>query len=103
MTLHSKTKKLRKSILGQYPGLLEDPAGLAVLDSGLAAHSRMLLAQEEIDRRGIVQEDRFGMPKTNPACIIARDGQAAWLAAVRLLGLHLEPAPSAKPGRPYGS
>ncbi len=62
-----------------------------VLTAAAEAWDRMQQARKEIDVRGILVEDRFGVPKANPACAIERDSRTSFLRAVRELDLDLEP------------
>jgi P27 family predicted phage terminase small subunit len=64
---------------------------LKVLQAAAEAWDRMQQAQREIAVRGLLIEDRFGVPKANPAVNIERDARTAFLRAVRELDLDLDP------------
>ncbi len=66
-----------------------DAASLAVLRSGLEAHHRMRRCRENIDRIGELTKEGKRV-RAHPLLSHERDARAAWLAAMRALGV-LEP------------
>jgi P27 family predicted phage terminase small subunit len=76
-----------------------DDAGRLVLGCGLEALDRMRQAQADIKKHGVMFTDMFGQLRTNPATITERDSRSSWLAALKQLGLDLEPLHD-RPGRP---
>jgi hypothetical protein len=79
---------------------ITDPGGLKLLDVAARALHRLAEARALVDREGCTTQDRFGQRKTHPAVAIERDSRSGFLAAVRQLGLELEPV--GRPGRPGG-
>lgn len=67
---------------------VDDFAGRLILVTAFEAFDRMRGAQEILRSDGITQEDRFGQVKPHPACVIERDSRAAFLAAIRQLGIE---------------
>jgi P27 family predicted phage terminase small subunit len=61
----------------------------AVLCSGLEAHQRMRECREIIAREGITTPGVNKHVKVHPLLAVERDARAAWLAAVKALGLEL--------------
>lgn len=82
--LSEKAEALREAILDEYD---LSPAEEAVLEKGLEALDTADSAQVSVIDRGVVVEDRFGQLVRNPACGIAKDGRAQFLAALKQLGL----------------
>jgi Phage terminase, small subunit len=78
-----------------------DDAALLILQSALEAFTRMKLAQKQIEKDGLTIEDRFGMPKENPAIAIERKSRDSMIRALKSLNLDIEPKYE-KPGRPGG-
>ncbi len=74
-----------------------EPHHLRVLEAACTALDRMNAARKEIQDRGILVEDRFGVPKANPAVAVERDARTAFLRAVRNLDLDIEPPKDALP------
>jgi phage terminase small subunit len=64
---------------------------LKVLQAAAESWDRMEQARKEIAVRGLLIDDRFGVPRANPAVNIERDSRTAFLRAVRELDLELEP------------
>ena len=81
---------------------IEDDAGLLLLQTAMEAFDRMKMAERNIKRCGLIQKDRFGQPRANPAVTIERDSRAAMLAALRQMNLDIEPLRDS-PGGPGGS
>ena len=73
---------------------------LLVLESALEAFDRMRQAQRILKKAGLTTKDRFGQVKPHPGIGVERDSRAAWLRAIKQLGLDLEPVKP--PGRPPG-
>ena len=61
----------------------------AVLCSGLEAHQRMRECREIITREGVTTPGVSKHVKVHPLLAVERDARAAWLAAVKALGLQL--------------
>lgn len=60
-----------------------------VLRSGLESHQRARECRETIARDGATVAGRDGQLRAHPLLAVERDARAAWLAAVKLLGLEL--------------
>lgn len=97
--LTAEAKRLWRDFHHEYD--LTDRHALTVLATALEAFDRMRSAQSAIAADGLVTRDRFGQAKTHPAATVERDARAQWLAALKSLGLDLEPdRPGPGPGRP---
>jgi P27 family predicted phage terminase small subunit len=92
-------KKIWTDLQTEYQ--IKDPGGLLILTSAIEAHDRMKQAQAILEAEGMTTLDRFSQPRPHPAAVIERDSRAAMLAAIKALGLDLEPLNSG-PGRPPG-
>jgi P27 family predicted phage terminase small subunit len=68
---------------------LTTETAIDVLVSGLEAHMRCREARQRIDEDGMVQTGRDGQQKPHVLLSVERDARAAWLAAVKALGLQL--------------
>lgn len=73
---------------------------LRVLLAACEARDRAASCREAIDSEGATVTDRWGQTKSHPLLAAERDSRAAFLAALRDLGLDIVPA--GKPGRPPG-
>jgi phage terminase small subunit len=60
---------------------------LAILEQACTCVDRLVAARAEIARRGIVVDDRYGVPKQNPACAIERDARIGLARLLRELQL----------------
>jgi phage terminase small subunit len=80
---------------------IEDAAGLALLTQACEALDRVRSTQVKIAADGECVKDRFGQSKQHPLLSIERDSRAAFLQAIKALGLDLEPVRD-HPGRPSG-
>ena len=60
-----------------------------VLHNGLLSHQLAREAQAAIERDGLVVDGVSGQTKAHPLLSVVRDHRAAWLAAVKTLGLEL--------------
>lgn len=78
---------------------IDDAAGIATLSTACEAWDRAQQARQAIDATGPVYTDRFGAPKPHPMLTVERDSRAAWLAALKQLGLEPDGVP-ARMGRP---
>lgn len=92
-------KKLWTDLVAEYT--LTDVAGMAILEAGLESFDRARAAKELLDVEGMVVEDRWSQKKSHPATAIERDSRAAWLSALKMLNLDIEPLKPG-PGRPSG-
>ena len=84
------------AIVGEYDLGVSD---LSVLEVAATQWDRLTGAREVIakSKDGAFQNDRFGVLKEHPAIAIEQNATRLFLAAVRQLGLDLEP--SSEPGR----
>ena len=73
-----------------------DPAGLAVLQTAVAAHSRMLEAEAELTRDGLTIADRWGQLKPHPASTILRESRAGFYAGIKALQLDVAALPDTR-------
>ena len=71
-----------------------EPADLRVLESACVHWDRAAAARESIagSETGLLVQDRFGQWKEHPACAIEQNATRLFLAALRQLGLGLEPS-----------
>lgn len=83
--LSADSKRLWRQILDDWN--IVDNAHLQVLRVGLLALDRAEKCRKRIDHDGMVAKDRFGKPKAHCLLSIERDARAAFLAALRQLGL----------------
>jgi P27 family predicted phage terminase small subunit len=60
-----------------------------VLRTGLESHQRARECREVIERNGATVDGRDGQLRAHPLLAVERDSRAAWLQAVKLLGLEL--------------
>jgi hypothetical protein len=60
-----------------------------VLHNGLLSHQLAREAQAAVERDGLVVDGVSGQSKAHPLLSVVRDHRAAWLAAVKVLGLEL--------------
>lgn len=67
--------------------VLDDAAGLALLQAACESFQRAEDARATIDKAGAVLSDRFGQLKAHPACAIERDARGQMIAALRALRL----------------
>jgi P27 family predicted phage terminase small subunit len=79
---------------------IADAGGLALLIAACEARDRAEAAREEIAKAGMTFTDSKGNPRQHPLLVIERDSRAAMVAAIRALGLDVEPA--GEVGRPPG-
>jgi phage terminase small subunit len=69
--------------------VIDDGAGLALLEIGCTAYQRAESARLQIEREGSTVKDRYGGVRAHPAIGIERDAMGVALRALR--GLHLAP------------
>jgi len=98
--LSRKAKRLWKTICNDFQNF--DKYALLILETALQAHDRLEQAREIIDREGLtITNPTSGNTRANPALQIEKDSRQAFLSAMRLLGLNIEPPGPI--GRPPGS
>ena len=90
---------LKKRYLAEFE--ITDAAGLEILAEGLRAYDLARKCEREIETDGLTSRDRFGQVRSHPLLSTLRDARAQYLAAIKQLGLDLEPVRSG-PGRPPG-
>jgi P27 family predicted phage terminase small subunit len=66
-----------------------DDGALIILTTCFEAYDSMKAAQKAIKRDGMVQQDRFGQLRSHPLCSVLRDSRAAFVSALKTLGVHL--------------
>ena len=98
-TLSRASKVLWRSLQAEY-GII-DAGGLAVLQQACEALDRLRQAQAAILKDGPVVVDRFGQQKPHVMLATERDSRSAFMAAIKHLGLDIEPLRPG-PGRPGG-
>lgn len=96
--LSPAARKLWRSVTEQWA---LDDYGYAILTEALEAYDLKVKAQESVEKDGVLVPGASGGLVANPAVRVVRDARAAYLKALRQLGLDLEP-PSHKIGRPGG-
>jgi P27 family predicted phage terminase small subunit len=97
--LSKEAKIFYKKVVAEY--LIDDAAGLKILQVALEAFDRAQSARIAIDAEGMTIKDKFGQLKPNPLLPVERDNRAAFLAGLKALNLDLEPLRD-RPGRPGG-
>lgn len=85
--LSKAAKTLWSRLITEYG--IRDAAGLAVLEQAARAFDRAEEARRMLDRDGCVVKDRWGQKKAHPAATVERDARAAFLAAIRQLGVEI--------------
>lgn len=83
--LSAAARKLWDKLTADY--VLDDAAGMLLLQSACEAYDRLQEARKLIDKEGAVQRDRWGQAKPHPACGIERDARTQMHSALRLLKL----------------
>jgi P27 family predicted phage terminase small subunit len=73
--------------------VVDDGAGLALLQAACEAFQRTQEARAMIEKEGAVIADRFGQLKPHPAVNIERDNRAQMISALRALKLTPEDMP----------
>jgi P27 family predicted phage terminase small subunit len=68
---------------------LSNETAIDVLVTALEAHQRAREARETVQREGMTVVGRDGQAKVHPLLAVERDARAAWLAAIKALGLEL--------------
>mgnify|MGYP001815459605 FL=1 len=96
--LSAEAKALWKSVLADYE---LERRHEAILLTALAALDRMRQAQAQLAEDGLTTVDRYGSVKAHPCVVIERDSRAAFLRAMRELGLDLEAPPTTRPPSRY--
>ena len=98
--LSSASRKLWRSVLADYE---LERWHEAVLQTALEALDRMRQAQAQLAEDGLTTVDRYGGVKAHPLFVVERDSRAAFLRAMRELGLDVEaPATNRAPSRYHG-
>jgi P27 family predicted phage terminase small subunit len=82
--LSDDSRRFWQRILAEYT--IDDAAGLRILQVACEALDTARAAQEQVDKDGMVLDDRYGH-KANPACAILRDARSQFLMAMKTLGL----------------
>src|SRR5210317_108131 len=77
--------------LVEYYGI-DDAGGLELVTIAAQCVDRMHAADQAIDELGLLVLDRYNKPRANPAIAIEERARTGLLAAIRQLGLDLEPA-----------
>jgi hypothetical protein len=97
--LSLESEKLKKKLIQEYS--IEDVGGLAILQNGLEALDICRQAQHIVAAEGMTVPGDRGNVKAHPLLSVIRDQRAAFLSAIKMLNLDLEPL---KPGvgRPPG-
>ena len=87
MTKLSKSSKdLQRQIIAEYR--IEDPDGLAILETAMVARDLMTSAQRVVDIEGLTVKGDRGQVKAHPLLACIRDQRAQFLAGLK--ALHLE-------------
>jgi phage terminase small subunit len=97
--LTDESKVIWGEILEEY--VIEDSAGLKILQTALEAYDRAQKARATIDEQGMIFYDKFNQKKPHPLLSTERDSRAAFLAGLKQLNLDLEPLRKTL-GRPPG-
>ncbi len=97
--LSREAKQLWRKIFSAY--ILDDEAGLLLLQTALEAFDRMRECQAAVKEEGATVRDRFDQQKAHPLLSAERDSRAQMLSALKQLNLDLEPLRDG-PGRPKG-
>jgi P27 family predicted phage terminase small subunit len=98
--LSAKAREFWSLVASDY-SITGDPAGEGILTVACESLDRYWQAQQEINDKGLLMEDRYGCCKLNPACAVEKANKQSFLAAMRALRLDIEP-PHSTAGRPPG-
>lgn len=85
--LDAQEKKIWSNVCEDYK--IETNAALDILLSACENHQRARLAREQIAIDGMTVTDKFGQSKPHPLLATERDARAAWIAAIKFLGIKL--------------
>jgi len=72
-------------------GYALEPHHVALLVKACEAYDRAEQARVLIDAEGLVVRSRLGEPRQHPAIPVERDSRAAFMSALKQLGLDIEP------------
>ena len=97
--LSKEASKLKSAITKDY--LIDDDAGISILQTGLEAFDLMHRAQAVVDTEGLTVKGDRGGTKAHPLLAVVRDARAQFLLALKQLNLDIEPQHD-RPGRPHG-
>jgi P27 family predicted phage terminase small subunit len=97
--LSKDAKALWQELTNEYA--INDSGGLAILKTGLEAWDRAASARMQIDKEGMVLADKYEQKKAHPLLTVEKDNRAAFLNAIKMLNLDIEPLRD-KAGRPGG-
>ena len=95
--LSQEAQKIWQAIIDEFQ--IDDSAGVEILRVSLEAFDRAQAARADIEKRGMMYQDRFGQIKVHPLLCVERDARAAFLAGLKQLGLEPDLMKAKKPGR----
>ena len=96
--LSREARALYRRIVGEYG--VDDAGGLAILSVACESLDRLRQAQQAIEADGPITLDRFGQQRPHVMLQVEKDSRAHFLAAIKQLGLDIEPLGAV--GRPPG-
>ena len=95
--LSPDARKLWRAIVAEFA--IDDAAGLAILRAALDAYDLAATAATAIAADGPTFRDRWNQTRAHPLLPVLRDQRAAFLAALKQLGLDVAPVRD-RTGRP---
>ncbi len=95
--LSREARSLWRRLCDEYG--ISDAGGLAILAQAGEALDRLRVCQSQIAKDGPIIIDRFGQQKVHPLLSVERDCRSAFLAAIKALGLDIEPLKDRAPWR----
>lgn len=88
---HLATRAARKLWRSTVATFALEPHQLTLLEEACVCVDRLIAARAEVRARGVLVNDRYGVPKANPAVAIERDCRIALARLLRELHLSDEP------------
>jgi P27 family predicted phage terminase small subunit len=85
--LSAAGRALWTRLQGEYD--VRDAAGLAVLEQAMRSWERAEEARRQLDKEGVTFKDRWGQRRPHPAVPVERDARAAFLQAIKQLGVEI--------------
>ena len=85
MALSKEARQMYDGIRDEYG--IQDKAGLSMLLAAAESLDMVRKAEKEIEKHGLVIEDKYSKVKSNPACIILKDHRTLMLNYLKALSL----------------
>ena len=85
MKLSSEAQKIFDGIQKEYD--IQDEAGILLLQSAMESWDMCRNAEKEIEKYGLVIEDKYTKVKANPACTVLKEHKTLMLNYLKALNL----------------